>query len=1177
MNHRDNHSAKRGQYFRPTNWAVTNTTATYFLTILLVIYGGYVFLTLPKEQFPDVLVPQIYVTTIYAGNSPKDIENLVTRPLEKAINVIGSAARIKSFTSNSYQDFSLIRVEFQTDVDISVAREKIKDAIEKARADLPEDLTEKPTIRDVNVSDIPVMFVNVSGPGAVYDLKQQAEALKDQLETINEVARIEMVGAPEKIIQVHIDKYKLEYAQLSMRDVENALHRENMNIGVGKMDTKGMRRSLYVNGEFTAVSDMASIRIVNLQGSAVYLSDIADIQEGFADVNSYARLNAKPVITLNVIKKAGENLIAASEKIHRIVADYTPTHTGTTITITGDLSKQTQSSFNELINSIVFGFSLVLLILMFFMGSATAFFVALSVPLSICMTFLAIPLGDLIVGTSITLNFIVLFALLFGLGIIVDDAIVVIENSHRIFHMQQMSAARAVQYAAGEVFVPVLSGTVTTLVPFFPLLFWKGLIGKFMIYLPVILIFTLVSSLVVAFLMNPVFALSSLRKHAYMHASDKRRFFRQPWLWMGVTVATTLDLCGFTFYGNFLFLLLGFLVVNCLFFHNWIYTFQFKILPNLSARYERLLRFSLKGLRPVWFLVAMFVLFGLSVCWVAVRVPANKIFFFPRNENPNKMFVYIKLPAGASVLHTDSITREVEKRVFATFADRPSLVESVVANVAAGPVTPDQTENMSVQPNKAVVQVFFVEPRHRPVPSGTYLSKLRDTMATITGANISVQAEKIGPPAGADLNIEVTGEHFDTIAGVAKRLQKFLRGFPGIDEPTLDIDLAAPEVRLDIDRTKANQIGLTTAQIGSELRAAVLGKEATKFKAAEKTFPVVIRFRPEQRENIQDVLNTYTAFRSNAGVPVLAPFSSFVKAHYTHTYSVIKRKQLKRTISVYANVASGYSPTSVNQSVEKALAGFGLPQDVKLSFTGEKKEQDETTQFLLIALLSALLIMLAILVIQFNSLSRPIIVMCEIFFSLIGVLIGFSITKMEVPTIMVGVGMVGLSGIVVKNAILIIEFADKLRERGMRVRQAVIAAGKARIIPVLLTTLATTLGLVPLAVGLNIDFYSWLTTGNARIFFGGDSVVFWGPLSWTIIFGLVFAFSLTLVLVPAMYLLAFRLKRPLTRFYGTKWIGVFGILGPVFFVLVFFAWVGRTIRGKKLFAACLNGPPHHGH
>ncbi|MBL0234274.1 MAG: efflux RND transporter permease subunit [Chitinophagaceae bacterium] len=1168
--------AAKFKQFRPTSWAIDNKTAIYIVAILISVYGLMKFNSLPKEQFPDIVVPTISVTTVYVGNSPKDIENLVTRPIEKELKGI-SGARVKKITSTSQTDYSLIVVEFDTDVKTDIAKQKVKDAIDKARSDLPTDLTKEPDVQEFAFSEMPIMFVNISGDYDGIKLKEYADRMQDHFESLKEVTRAEIVGAPEREIQVNVDPYKMTAARVSFMDIENAINRENNDITGGLIEVGDMRRTLRVRGQFSGVQDLQNIVVrSSAQGATVYLRDIAELRDTIKEKESYARLDSKNVVTLNIVKRAGENLIACADKVKEMVQqmrDDGEIPPDLKVVFTGDTSKQTKTSFDELINTIIIGFILVLIILMFFMGVTNAFFVALSVPLSVFVAFMFLPVADSIVGSSVTLNFIVLFALLFGLGIIVDDAIVVIENTHRIFNNGKVPIVRSAKEAAGEVFIPVLAGTATTLAPFIPLLFWKGLIGKFMIFFPTMLILTLAASLIVAFIFNPVFAVSFMHPEGKEFEKPKRAIFRNKWFFVFLIGGVLLHLAGFHGTANFLLLMSILMIFNAYVLNDVIHRFQNKVLPGLMERYEKLLRWILVGKRPAWAFVSLFGLFIVALFALIMR--GNKTTFFPSGD-PNFVYVYLKLPVGSDVKYTDSITHILEHRVEKVLEkEKPgtegSIVESIIVNVAVSANNP-RDNNRSVQSNLGRIQVSFVEYAKRNGKSTQpYLDQIREVVQGIPGTSVEVTKEDNGPPTEPPVNIEVAGDDFENISSVATQLLNYLdtNRVNGIENLQADVDLKNPEITVNVNRERALMEGLSTGQIGMEIRTAIFGKEVSKIKSGEDEYKIQLRYKELLRNNVTDLMNMRITFMDMNTMQVKSiPLSSVATVDYTSTTGGVKRKNVKRTIQLQSNVPDPTMVAGVNAELQKHIDDFmaiaKVPSDVTIKLSGQSEQEKETQAFLGTALLIALGIIILILVLQFNSLSKPFIVITEIFFSIIGVFLGYALTGMTIATIMMGMGVVGLAGIVIKNGILLIEFTDELRGRGMRTREAAIQAGKIRIIPVLLTAVATILGLLPLAVGFNIDFAGLFQHFSPHIFFGGDSVVFWGPLSWTIIFGLMFSFFLTLVMVPSMYLIAERLKRPMEKFYGTKFIALLGFTGPLFFIFVGIMYLGRRLQGKKV-------------
>lgn len=1179
----------RFKEFMPTTWSIRNKTSIYLLMLFVSLGGIYQFVTLPKEQYPDIVIPTIFVQTVYVGNSPKDIENLVTRPLEKQIKGI-TGAKITKFTSNSQQDFSAIQIEFDTDVKTDFALQKIKDAIDKAKQDLPKDLTQEPTALEISLSEQPIMYVNLSGDYDLPRLKKYADDIKDRLENLTQINRVELVGAPEREFQINVDNFRMQSAGVTFDDITGAIRRENIDISGGLLEVGSMRRNIQMKGQFRTAEDIAGMVIRNQNGAPVYLKDIANIVDTTKEKDSYARLNGKNVVTLNIIKRNGENLIESSDEVKKIVEaakeEFLPKDLN--VVITGDQSIKTRTSFTDLVNSIIIGFLLVLIVLMFFMGVVNAFFVALSVPLSMFVAFVFLPAADLIVGTHVTLNFIVLFALLFGLGIIVDDAIVVIENTHRIFVQGKgkISSSMAARMAAGEVFIPVLAGTVTTLAPFFPLLFWPGIIGKFMVYLPTMLIFTLAASLIVAFIMNPVFAVDFMNHEDDHKSEEKSAIFKNKLFWGGIATGILLDLLGFTFAGNLLLLFMILWLLNRYVLTDAINSFQQKLLPRIMNRYESLLRWALKDWRPVYLLLGTFGLLILSFIMIAASVGIGRtgVVFFPKPD-PNQIYIYLKLPVGMDVKYTDSVTQELEKRVskvLGTDKGKPNpIVESVISNVAVGagdPVLGDR----SVRSELGRLQISFVEYEKRHgVSTQPYLDSIRKVMNGIPGAEISVDQESSGPPTDPPINIEIACEDFTSMIKTATRLKNYLDSIqvPGVEELKMDVDLNNPELTLTINRQRALIEGVSTAQIGQQIRTALFGLEVSKIKEGKEEYKIQLRNNSVQRKSLTDLLNMRISFRDMAagGAVKNIPISSLVTIEPTSTLGSVKRKDQKRLITLRSNVlmSEGYNPTGVNQEIAKHIAQFrDVPAGVTIRQTGEGEQQKETVAFLTKALLIALMLILFTLVLQFNSVSKSVIILTEIVFSVIGVLIGVTISGMDISAIMTGIGIVGLAGIVVKNGILVIEFTDELRARGMKTREAAIQAGKTRIIPVMLTAVAAILAFIPIAFGFNINFVTLFSELNPHIFFGGDNVAFWRPLSWTIIFGLAFAFFMTLIIVPAMYLIAERLRRPMQRMFGGKWISMLGIppLTLLFLPLMVITLFAHRISRKKR-AAKLEGNP----
>ncbi|WP_207421460.1 efflux RND transporter permease subunit [Desertivirga brevis] len=1118
--------------FKPSSWAIDNKMAIYVITVIISIMGIIAYNNMPKENFPEVIIPKIFVTTIYPGTSPGNMESLVTKQIEKELRGLKG---LKKITSNSYQDFSMITAEFNADVETKEAKQLVKDAVDKVKGDLPNDLPNDPSVSDINLADLPIVYVNISGDYDLKTLKKYADDLEDQIEGLKEISGVDIVGALEPEIQVNVDMNKMAAAQVSFTDIENAIRYENMTISGGTVPMDGVRRTLNVKKDFKSAEEIGDMIIKGPTGASIYLKDIAEVKDSFKEQKSYARLYGKNVITLNVKKRSGENLIEASDKINALIKEMKETSLpkNLQITLTGDQSDQTRVTLHDLINTIIIGFILVTVILMFFMGVTNALFVALSVPLSMFVAFLTMPALGSIAGFSFTMNMVVLFSFLLGLGIVVDDAIVVIENTHRIFDNGKVPIVKAAKMAAGEVFLPVLSGTLTTLAPFVPLLFWPGIIGKFMFFLPTTLIITLLASLVVAYIINPVFAVDFMQPH---HEGEHKKPTFDKTVKKVLIILGVIAIIGYVIsfgLGNFVVFLALLYLLNHFYLTGLVKRFQENAWPRFQDRYANLLVWAVA--RPRTMIFGTLGLFVFTIVLIGIFPP--KVVFFPESD-PNFIYAYVQLPVGTDQAYTNEVVKKVEDRVTKVVGRDNKIVSSIISNVTVG-VTDPQDEDQGEYTNKGKVTVAFVEFGKRDGEStAIYLDKIRNAVKGIPGAQISVTKEQSGPPTAKPISIEITSDNLDSIVKTADRLKKYLdaKQIAGVEELRSDFQNNKPEILFDINRERANREGISTGQIGKDLRTAIYGMEASKFRDDDEDYEINVRAQEDQRNNLQAIRNMKVTYRDMAmgGMIRQVPMSSFADIDYVNTYGGIKRKQQKRIIILSSNVLGDYNPNEVVASVQSEIDQFKAPDGVMIKMAGEQEEQMETANFLGGALMTAFGLILVILVLQFNSISKPLIILSEVLFSVIGVFLGIIIFRMEMSIVMSGVGIIALAGIVVRNGILLVEFTDLMVQQGMSVKDAVIEAGRTRMTPVLLTATATILGLIPLAVGLNMDFAKLFSEFNPHLYFGGDNVAFWGPLSWTMIFGLVFGTFLTLVLVPCMYLIADTNSKRVKRFFGKK-------------------------------------------
>jgi len=1106
--------------FPISSWAIDNRTTIFLLAIVITVIGLISFRTLPKENFPEISWPVIYVATPYPGTSPQDIENLVTRKIEKELKGIEG---VKEINSTSIQDYSAVFVEFETDVNIEEAKQEVKDGVDRAKSELPADLPNDPDVIDINLSEIPIMFINLSGNFDNVTLKQYAEYLQDEIEELSEILRVDIVGAREREIQVNVDLYKMQGANITFDDIESAIASENIIISGGELDIEDQKVAVRVNGEFKSVQDLQNIIVRSMRGNTTYLKDIAEVDDTFEETSSYARLNGEPVITLNVIKKAGENLVDASVKIRDIIDDSKQTRfpEELSITLSGDQSQLTLNTLNELTNTIIFGFILVTLVLMFFMGIRDALFVGLAVPLSSFISFLVIPF------LGFSLNLVVLFAFILAMGIVVDNAIVVIENTYRIFTEEGLPIVPAAKKAAGEVIGPVFAGTLTTICPFLPLLFWPGAVGEFMGFMPKVMIITLFASLFVAYVINPVFAATFMKKEEKDTETNHKRI----WTYTGIAVAVGIvfHLLSIPSMGNLMFFMAGFVILNAYLLRHAIRGFQESVIPNIKESYRKLIRWSLTSYRPYLVITTTIVIVLAALGIFGARLSSGnlKIVQFPEPD-PNFVYVYNELPTGTNIEVTDSVTRILEDRVYEVIGQDNPIVKSVITNIAVGAGDANSFDQGSSKPNKGKITVEFVSVKERNgVATQAILEAVRENVKGIPGAQVTVEQEASGPPGGEPVQIEIFSEDFDVLMDVSNDLYAYLDSInvPGVEQLKWDVDEKRPEIIINIDREKARELGISSGQIGSILRTAVFGKEAAKFRDNEDEYPIQVRLREKYREDLSALMNMRISYMDQSnGQFKSVPISSVAEFEYQAAYGGVNRTDLKKSVTISSNLLTGYDVNQVNNEIrywinrfEKQGRSDPAIEDIKIG--GQIEDQQKEGAFLGRSFLFAILLIFMILVTQFNSFGNVMIILSQVILSVVGVLLYYGISSADFSVVLSGVGIVVLAGIVVNNGILLLDFIEKLRKDGLPLKEAIIEGGAIRFTPVLLTASSTILGLVPLAFSLNVNFATLLSDLNPQIFFGGDSSAFWEPFSWTVIFGLGFATIITLVIVPVIYYL----------------------------------------------------------
>jgi len=1137
MENNENKKDKVVRNFWLSTWALNNKNTVYLVTVVTILFGFYSYVSLPKELFPEINIPTVMVQTLYPGNPPVDIENLITRPIEKEVE---SVKGIKDMTSISSQDASNLFIEFNTDVDIKVALQDVKDAVDKAKSELPDDLPFDPMVTDIDMSEFPVININLSGDYSVNELKDYAEELSDEIETISEVSTVNLTGITEKEVKIILDPFKMSNLQVSFSDIENAVSAENISLSGGDLLLGDIKRTIRIIGEFEDPGEIENIIIKSEKGNIVYLRDVGHVNYGFKDRDSYAYLNNQPVVSLQVVKKGGENLLSTISQTMDILDEARESRVipeNLIITITNDQSDMVKMQLSNLENSIIMGVIFVVFILFLFLGTRNSLFVGIAIPMSMFLSFMIMGMMDY------RINMIVLFSLILALGMLVDNAIVVTENIYRFVH-KGYPLLEAAKQATGEVAMPIISSTATTLAAFFPLLFWDSIMGEFMSYMPLTLIIVLASSLFVALVIIPVIFTDFFKEgHNVSLPKPKRSLI----IMVSLTLfAVVCYLIGINWAGT-LALIFAFIgLVNLLFLSRLALWFQKTALVWLENIYTKFIQFALKGSTPAYFLLGTVALMFLTMAFYFGGNP--KVEFFPSGD-PKLINVTAEMPISTDIEVSDSVMRVLEQKVFDVLEPDMEIVKSVLTIAGKGAV--GENEGFTGRGgaiNRGLITINFIDFEDRGGKStSTIQEHLSDALVGLyPGITLSVEKQAEGPPTGKPINLEISGYDFDELLILTEDIRTEINkaNIPGIEALKIDLDVGKPELLVNIDRDKVRRYGLSTGQVGDAIRTSLFGKEISDFKDGEDEYKIVMRLDNKYRYNIADIINQRITFRSQAsGKIVQVPISAVADFEYSSTYGAITRKDRDRLITIYSNVLEGYNANEINNELKELMANYPMPPTNKYKFTGEQEEQDESMAFLTTALIIALALIMIILVSQFNSFVKPAIIMFSVVMSTIGVFGGLATFNMDFIVIMTGIGIVSLAGVVVNNAIVLIDYIGLMKKRKKEelglspeedlpsdvAKQCIVDAGRTRLRPVLLTAITTVLGLMPLAVGFNIDFISFFNTFDPDIYFGGDNAVFWGPMSWTVIFGLSFATFLTLVIVPSLYHVLYSAKVSMSK------------------------------------------------
>ena len=1155
---------KINKEFGFSSWAINNKTVIYVIMFLFLVLGLSAYFGMPRENFPEIKEVKIYISSIYPGNTAEDIEKLIVDPLEDRLkNVSG----ISKMTSTSQQDYGMIVIEFEDGVSVEQAKQKVKDEVDQETAleDWPtfNGVKVSPSVFDLSISEeTPILNINIIGDYPVEKLKEYGEYLETEIENLPEIKQVDIRGAQEKEVEIAVDIYKMMAATVSFDDVLNAIRNGNTTISAGNLVASGQQRTMRIIGEIESPEELENF-VVKTQNGVVYIKDIAKVSFRNEDATTYAREYGKSTVMLDVKKRSGKNMVEAAEKIKELLKDAQANvfPQNLQVTIANDQSQKTINQVDDLVNNIIFGIILVVGVLMFFLGFRNALFVGFAIPMSMFMSFMILD------AMGYTMNTMILFGLIMGLGMLVDNGIVVVENVFRLMEEEGMSRIEAAKKGIGEIAFPIIISTLTTVAAFVPLGMWPGVMGQFMIYFPITLSVVLGSSLFVAIFIN------SMLVSEFMETGERNISFKG-------LIKLSVILIGL----GILILLVGgavrglgsLLIFTAIMF--WLYkyfikkasnAFQNRTLVWLENSYKKFVTFALTGYRAILFAVGTFAL--LIVAFMAfgdsLAKKRTKVEFFPDNK-PNQIFVYIEYPQGTDIEKTNAITKQIEQRVYAVINNsdyilngKNVLVESLISQVGQGAGNPQTDGGSSAElPHKGKITATMREYKYR---NGKDSEKLREEIqeslkGIYPGVTLSIEKDPVGPSAGPPVNIELSGDNYVLLIETAEKLKQFInsKNIAGIDELKIDVNKDKPSMEVIVDRKKAGELGVAIGQVGLQLRRSIFGEKAGVYKLDGENYDINTRFNEESRYNSSALFNQNITFRDPAtGIVKEIPISAFAKQQNSSSYSAIKHKKGVRVVTLYSNLKPGYTDAGaiVDQIVDEINSGgFKEPEGVKFDYTGQIEEQNKQSAFLVGAFFAGLGLIFFILIFQFSSVSKPTIIMVAIFLSFIGVFGGLVITEAPFVIIMTMMGIISLAGIVVNNGVVLLDYTQLLIDRkavdlGLPigtllpkeiVKEAIIEGGRARLRPVILTAITTVLGLIPLAWGINIDFFALFATGDPNIYIGGDNVIFWGPLAKTVIYGLIVATFLTLVIVPVLFYLIHRFKLTLKRWMGKELVTV---------------------------------------
>ncbi|MCG6881684.1 MAG: efflux RND transporter permease subunit [Deltaproteobacteria bacterium] len=1014
--------------------ALKRQVSVLTLMVFILVAGIYCYIILPRENFPDITIPYVFVTTTYEGVAPEDMEELISIPIERKLKGISDVEEIRS---TSAEGISTVAVKFLPSVDIDDALQKVRDKVDQAKKDLPGDLPDDPVIQEVNFSDLPVIRVVLSGPFSLRRLQQFAEDMEDRLESIPGVLDARLSGGLEREIHVEFDLDRVGAYRVPFSSLINAVSKSNVNMPGGSMDIGQAKYLVRVPEDFQDPAEIFSIVAFVREGKPVYLRDVAFIRDSYKDPITRSRINGEKSVTLAIQKRSGENIVAVTDQVKAVVKEMKPLlPPNLKIDLTSDMSNDVRLMVADLENNILSGLILVVAVILLFIGGRSAVFVALAIPYSMLITFI------LLAAFGVTLNMVVLFSLILALGMLVDNGIVIVENIYR--HMQEgMGREEAALAGANQVAWPVITSTITTLGAFLPMLFWPGIMGEFMGYLPETLIMALSASLFVALVINPV--LSARYQTVKLPKTEKKNEASRE--------------------------------------------------PFLKRTYLVLLNWSLNH-RLVVVLTA-FVMLVLSILLYGAFGKGTE--FMPDTE-PRRAYIHVKAPEGTNLDTSDNLVRLVEN-IVSKYED----IRYVISNIGAEGGDPFSQGGTGTHINR--VALDFKDFHDRKTLSSTVVKEVREkALSTVKGAEVQVEKEKEGPPTGAPVNLEISGKDIHVLGELAAAIRKEIKDIPGLVDLKDNFVKGKPEIRVRVDKEKAALMGLDTYTIAYTVKTAINGAKVGVYREGKDEYDIIARLPDKDRRSLESLKRITVS--GPKGEPI--PLTSLAEVKLSSGLGAIMRLDQKRVVTISGDVSGRLANDIIKEIDQRIKTRIHWPRGYAYRFSGEQQEQAKSAAFLSKAFVAALFIIFLVLVTQFNSFMTPFIILTSVLLSLIGVFFGLLVTNMAFGVIMTGIGVISLAGVVVNNAIVLIDYYNQLKDRGMAARDALIKAGMVRFRPVMLTAITTILGLLPMATGISFDFrkVAWDI--------GNESSQWWGPMAVAVIFGLAVATLLTLVVVPVL-------------------------------------------------------------